>query len=104
MVDIYGGWYNKSRDARKPAFGYSDQVRHESVCAATKDGEKLEISSLRRRGIVLSVSSESTVHVTAQLICRFVFAYTKKIRFSHDAAHNIQRTRISEIKKNMEKD
>ena len=26
--------------------------------------------------------------VTAQLICRFVFAYAKK-RFSHDAAHTM---------------
>ena len=78
-----------SRDARKWVFWVSDQVRHKLVYAATEDGYKLEISDLRRRGVVLSVQQKTKVliscAVTAQLICSFVFAYAK-IRFSHNAA------------------
>ena len=40
---------------RKPVFEVSDQVRHKPACTATEDGERLEISDLDRRGIVLSV-------------------------------------------------
>ena len=36
---------------RKPVFGVSDQVS----CTATEDGQRLEISDLGSRGIVLSV-------------------------------------------------
>ena len=43
-----------SRDARKPVFGISDQVRHKPVCAVSENGKKLEISDLGRREIVLS--------------------------------------------------
>ena len=44
-----------SRDARKPVFGVSDQVRHKLTCIVTEAGQKFEISGLRRREIVLSV-------------------------------------------------
>ena len=47
--------FNVSCNARKLVFGVSDHVRHKPVCAATKDGYKLEILDLRRRGIVLSM-------------------------------------------------
>ena len=40
---------------RKPVFGVSDQVRHKPGCTATEDGQRLEISDLGSRGIVLSV-------------------------------------------------
>ena len=40
---------------RKPVFGVSDQVPHKPGCADTEDGERLEISDLGSRGIVLSV-------------------------------------------------
>ena len=40
---------------RKPVFGFSDQVRHKPGCTATEDGQRLNISDLGRRGIVLSV-------------------------------------------------
>ena len=46
--------HNLSRDARKPVFGVSDQVRHKPVCAVSENGKKLEISDLGRREIVLS--------------------------------------------------
>ena len=38
---------------RKPTIVVSAQVRHKSVCTVTEANEKLEISDLRRRGIVL---------------------------------------------------
>ena len=63
---------------RIPVFGVSDQVRHKPDCTATEDGKRLDISDLGIRGIVLSV--------TVQLICVFVFAYSK-IWFSHNEAH-----------------
>ena len=47
-----GSFLYLSRDVRKPVFGVSDQVRHKPVCTVT---EKLEISDLKRKGVVLSV-------------------------------------------------
>ena len=46
---------NESHDARRPVFEGSDKVRHKPACLVTEDRQKLEISDLRRRGIVLSV-------------------------------------------------
>ena len=40
---------------RKPTIWVSDQVRHKPGCTVTEAGQKLEISDLRRREIVLSV-------------------------------------------------
>ena len=40
---------------RKPVLGVSDQVRHKLGCTAIVDGQRLEISDLDRRGIVLSM-------------------------------------------------
>ena len=40
---------------RKPVFGVSDQVRHKPGCTFTEDGERLEVSDIGSRGIVLSV-------------------------------------------------
>ena len=40
---------------RKRVFEVSDQVRHKPGCAATEDGQRLEISDVGSRGIVLSV-------------------------------------------------
>ena len=40
---------------RKPVFGGFELVRHKPGCKATEDDERLEISDLDRRGIVLSV-------------------------------------------------
>ena len=56
-----------------------------------KMAQGLAILDLGSRGIVLSISVAKTkvlisFAVTAELICVFVFAYTKR-RFSHDAAH-----------------
>ena len=44
-----------SRIVKKSVFGVLDQVPHKPGCAATEDGERLEISDLGSRGIVLSV-------------------------------------------------
>ena len=43
-----------SRDVRKPVFGVFDQVRHKPGWEITEDSQRLEISDLDRRGIVLS--------------------------------------------------
>ena len=40
---------------RKRVLGASDQVRHKPGCTAKEDGQRLEISDLGRRGIVLSM-------------------------------------------------
>ena len=40
---------------RKRVFGVSDQVPHKPGCTATEDGQRLEISDLGSRWIVLSV-------------------------------------------------
>ena len=42
-----------SRDARKPVFRVSDQVRHKPSCTATEVDEKFEVLDLTRRGIAL---------------------------------------------------
>ena len=44
-----------SRVTRKPIFGISVQVQHKPGCIITEDGERLEISDLKSRGIVLSI-------------------------------------------------
>ena len=44
-----------SRNTRKPVFGFSDQVLHKPGCAATEDGERLDILDLESREIVLSM-------------------------------------------------
>ena len=40
---------------RKPVFGVNNQVHYKPGCTATEDGQRLEISDLESRGIVLSV-------------------------------------------------
>ena len=56
MFDPYV-WYilYLSLVVRKPVFGVSDRVRHKPGCIVTEDEERLEISDLESRGIVLSV-------------------------------------------------
>ena len=39
---------------RKPVFGICDQVRLEPACAATEASQRLEISDLETRSIILS--------------------------------------------------
>ena len=76
---------------RKPTIWDCNQVQYKPACTVTEAGWKLEISDLRRRGIVLCVVKRKVLircAVTAQLICVFVFAKAK-IWFSHDAAHLI---------------
>ena len=47
--------YNLSLVVRKPVFGVSDQVQHKPGSAVTENAQRLEISDLGSRGIVLSV-------------------------------------------------
>ena len=46
---------NLSLVMRKPVFGVSDLIQHKPGCAVTEDGQRLEISDLKSRGIVVSV-------------------------------------------------
>ena len=76
---------------RKSFFWVSDQDRHKWDCTITEDGQRLEISDLGCRGIVLSIYVAKTkvlisCVVTAQFICTFVFAYVES-RFSHVEAN-----------------
>ena len=41
-----------SHKPRKPVFGDSDQVRHNTGYTATEDGKRLEISNSEKRGTV----------------------------------------------------
>ena len=52
--DLYGE-NSLSLVVRKPVFGVFDQVRHKPGCTVIEDGQRLEISDLGSRGIVLSV-------------------------------------------------
>ena len=45
---------NEPRHEKSNNLG-SDQVRHKPGCTVTEDGQRLEISDLESRGIVLSV-------------------------------------------------
>ena len=83
--------YEPRHDKTLPLRVY-DQVRHKLGCTATEEGWRLEISALRRRGIVLHTYVAKTkalisYTITMQLICAFVFTYAKS-RFSHDVAPN----------------
>ena len=46
---------NMCRVVRKQVFGVFDQVRHKPGWTATEDDERLEITDLGSKGIVLSV-------------------------------------------------
>ena len=39
---------------RKPVFGICDEARHKPACAATEARQRLEISEIDTRGIILS--------------------------------------------------
>ena len=74
---------------RKHVYGVSNQVQHKPGCTVTGDGQRLEISDLGRRGIVLCCekgADQLRGVVTAQLICTLVFTYAKSKVF-HDMAH-----------------
>ena len=45
---------------RKPVFGVSDQVRHKTGCKTIEYRDRLEISDLGNRGIVLSSENKGT--------------------------------------------
>ena len=76
--------------SRKTVFRTFYQVRHKPSCTATEDSKRLEIFHLgsRKDCTIREVKTKalSSLTVTAELICAFVFAYAKSW-FSHDAAH-----------------
>ena len=72
----------------------SDQIRHKPVYTVSEAGWKLEISYLRKRGIVRTICLSKTkalisFSITAKLICGFVFAYANCCWFSLTVTHII---------------
>ena len=55
-----------------------DQVRHKPGCTTSEDGQRLEISDVGSRGIILYMN---------QLICAFVCAYAQNV-FSYRGSNN----------------
>ena len=62
---------------RKPVFGVCDQVRHKLACTAKDTRQRLEISNIETRGIILS----------RQRPTKALIRLRGKNRFSHDVAH-----------------
>ena len=77
---------------RKQTIWVSEQVRHKPTCTDTEANLKLEMSDLRRNGIVLLAKTKTLIRyavVTAQLICVFVFAFVACYLVSYTAAHDL---------------
>ena len=74
--------------ARKPVFKCPTGSDTNQAVQPQQMVKRLEISDLGSRGIVLLVSMKQK---TDQLICTFVFPYSKS-RFSHEATHMTIRT------------
>ena len=61
QTSVFGAWVGTDSDwhispvTTKHVFRFSDQVQDKPCCTATEDGQRLEISDLRIRGIVLSM-------------------------------------------------
>ena len=72
-------------------FRGSNQVRHKPACTVTEDGYMLEISDLRRGGIVPSCSENKT----ADQLCSYctadlsLFSLRQEDQFSQDAGHGL---------------
>ena len=81
--------YQLSLVTRKPVFGVCDQVRHERACVATEATQRLEISDLETRGIILSRQRTTNALIRlrgcAGWSASLLFAYGIN-RFSHDVA------------------
>ena len=68
---------------RKHVFGVSNQFRHKLGCAATEDGQRLEILDLGSRGSVFKGVDQQNGNRTADLLlCGGFFCICKKQVFS----------------------
>ena len=73
---------------RKLVFRVSDQVRHKLGCTAIEDGQRLEISDLGSRGIVLCSENKGADQLCsygAADLCLCFHLHKKQI--SHDIAN-----------------
>ena len=79
-----------SRAKRKPVIGVCHKVSHKSVCTATKDGQRLEISDLESRGLYYLCRKikdpDQLRSCCAAESASLFFAYAKR-RLSHDVAN-----------------
>ena len=86
---------------RKTVFGVSDHVRHKPGCTITDDGQRLEISDVRSRGIVQSYNSENKgadqLHGYREGDLRLCFCICKNPVFSRRGSYaNVQKTSLPE--------
>ena len=58
LVKVKSHILNAPHFEKKNCLGGSEQSRHKLGCKITEDGQKLEISDLERRGIVLSIKQK----------------------------------------------
>ena len=81
------GFYNLSRDARKPGSGFPARSCTNWPVHPQKKARSLKFGFQKKSDCTISVAKTKvpiSCALTAQLICFFVFA---KHWFSHDAAH-----------------
>ena len=64
---------------RKPVFGVCDQVRHKLACAAKEARQRLEISDIETRGIILT--RQRTTKADAQTDLRLCCSHMAKAGF-----------------------
>ena len=77
---------------RKPVLGVSDQVRYKPGLTATEDGQRLEISDLGSRAIVLSMwrkQRRDQLHGYRKADLRLCFRICKKSVFSRRGSNLI---------------
>ena len=79
-----------SHVTRKPVFGGCNQVRHKLACTAKEARQRLEISTIKTRGIIPSRQRTTKALIRlrgcAGWSAPLLFAYGKS-RFCHDVAH-----------------
>ena len=73
---------------RKPIIWDSEKVRDKAACTVTEEGYKIEISDLRRRGIVLSVSHKQ---MRLSAVQKLHNRYTSLLSSMHFVVIRIQR-------------
>ena len=78
--------YEPRHKKKKTVFGFCDQVRHKPACAAREARQRLEISDIETRGIILSRQRTTKVLISLRGSAPLLFTYGIN-RFSHDVAH-----------------
>ena len=82
-----------SRDARKSVCGISKQARHKPVCAAAVNTDIVKSLKFQTDQTIYWAKTKGAdlLAVTVQLICVFAKMLHAKRRFSHHAAHFVNK-------------